>query len=243
MDRISGLPLHVAFIMDGNGRWAERRGLPRLDGHQSGVKNVRPIIQYLNDKGVKYVTLYAFSTENWNRPDDEVDGLFQILENVIGKEAFELHKKGARIRHIGRLESISQTLRKSIADAVKLTENNSGINVGFAFNYGGRTEILDAIKNIADCEIDLRKLTENDFRQFLYMGDYPDVDLVIRTGGEIRTSNFLIWQTAYSEYYFTPVLWPDFNEEELEKALRNYSQRQRRFGGLQSSDLCSKEES
>ena len=233
MDRISGLPLHVAFIMDGNGRWAERRGLPRLDGHQSGVKNVRPIIQYLNDKGVKYVTLYAFSTENWNRPDDEVDGLFQILENVIGKEAFELHKKGARIRHIGRLDSISQTLKKSIADAVKLTENNSGINVGFAFNYGGRREILDAIKNIADSKKDLRKLTEEDFRQFLYTGDYPDVDLVIRTGGEIRTSNFLIWQTAYSEYYFTPVLWPDFNEEELEKALQTYSQRQRRFGGLQ----------
>jgi undecaprenyl diphosphate synthase len=243
MDRISGLPIHVAFIMDGNGRWAERRGLPRLDGHQSGVKNVRPIIQYLNDKGVKYVTLYAFSTENWNRPDDEIDGLFQILENVIGKEAFELHKKGARIRHIGRLESISQTLKKSIADAVKLTENNSGINVGFAFNYGGRTEILDAIRSIIDRDIDLRKLTEDDFRQFLYTGDYPDVDLVVRTGGEIRTSNFLIWQTAYSEYYFTPVLWPDFNEEELEKALRTYSQRQRRFGGLQSSDLCSKEES
>ena len=236
MDRISGLPVHVAFIMDGNGRWAERRGLPRLDGHQSGVKNVRPIIQYLNDKGVKYVTLYAFSTENWNRPDDEVDGLFQILENVIGKEAFELHKKGARIRHIGRLDSISQKLKKSIADAVKLTENNNGINVGFAFNYGGRTEILDAIRSITDREIDFRKLTEEDFREFLYTGDYPYVDLVVRTGGEIRTSNFLIWQTAYSEYYFTTVLWPDFNEEELEKALRTYSQRQRRFGGLQSNN-------
>jgi len=243
MDKISVLPFHVAFIMDGNGRWAERRGLPRLDGHQSGVKNVRPIIEYLDRKGVKYVTLYAFSTENWNRPDDEVDGLFKILENVIGKEALELHRKGARIRHIGRLSGISQTLKKLIADAVKLTGNNNGINVGFAFNYGGRTEILDAIRNIINCEIDIRDLSEEDFRQFLYTGDWPDVDLVIRTGGEIRTSNFLIWQTAYSEYYFTPVLWPDFNEEELEKALQIYSQRQRRFGGLQSSDSCSKEES
>jgi len=232
MNRISSLPLHVAFIMDGNGRWAERRGLPRLDGHQSGVKNVRPIIQYLNDKGVKYVTLYAFSTENWNRADEEIDGLFQILENVIGKEALELHKNGARIQHIGRLDSISHKLKQSIADAVKLTKNNTGINVGFAFNYGGRTEILDAIRDIADSGKDLRELSEVDFHQFLYTRDYPDVDLVVRTGGEIRTSNFMIWQTAYSEYYFTPVLWPDFNEEELEKALRTYSQRQRRFGGL-----------
>ena len=233
MDNISGLPLHVAFIMDGNGRWAERRGLPRLEGHQNGVKNVRPIIQHLNDKGIKYVTLYAFSTENWNRPDDEVDGLFTILENVISKEALELHKKGAKIRHIGRLSSISQKLKESITDAIKLTENNNGINVGFAFNYGGRSEILDAIKNIVNNDIDVEGLTEKEFHQYLYTGDYPDVDLVIRTGGEIRTSNFLIWQSAYSEYYFTPVLWPDFNEVELEKALRNYSQRQRRFGGLQ----------
>ena len=233
MDSVSGLPVHVAFIMDGNGRWAERRGLPRLEGHQNGVKNVRPIIQHLNDKGIKYVTLYAFSTENWNRPDDEVDGLFTILENVISKEALELHKKGARIRHIGRLSSISQKLKESITDAIKLTENNNGINVGFAFNYGGRTEILDAINNVVNSDIDVEGLTEKEFQQYLYTGDYPDVDLVIRTGGEIRTSNFLIWQSAYSEYYFTPVLWPDYNEIELEKALRNYSQRQRRFGGLQ----------
>ena len=243
MDKNSGVPLHVAFIMDGNGRWAERRGLPRLDGHQCGVKNVRPIIEYLDRKGAKYVTLYAFSTENWNRPDDEVDGLFRILENVIGKEALELHMKGARIRHIGRLTGISHTLKKSIADAVMLTKNNHGINVGFAFNYGGRTEILDAIQHIISHEIDIQDLTEEDFRQFLYTRDWPDVDLVIRTGGEIRTSNFLIWQTAYSEYYFTPVLWPDFCEEELEKALQTYSQRQRRFGGLQFNDSCSKEES
>jgi undecaprenyl diphosphate synthase len=232
MEKIPDLPLHVAFIMDGNGRWAERRGLPRLDGHRSGVNNVRPIIEYLHKKGIKYVTLYAFSTENWNRPDDEVDGLFKILESTISKEAHQLHKNGARIRHIGRLNNLSHSLKDSILDAVKLTENNNGINVGFAFNYGGRTEILDAIRNIAISGEEVRDLTEEKFRQYLYTSDSPDVDLVIRTGGEIRTSNFLIWQTAYSEYYFTPVLWPDFNEEELEKALQTYSQRQRRFGGL-----------
>jgi undecaprenyl diphosphate synthase len=233
MDKNSGLPLHVAIIMDGNGRWAERRGLPRLDGHQRGVQNARPTIEYLDNAGVKYVTLYTFSTENWNRPDDEVDGLFKILENMIGQEALELHKRGARIQHIGRLTNISRKLRKSINDAVKLTQNNDGINVGFAFNYGGRTEILDAIKNIVNDGIDVERLTEKEFQRYLYTGDYPDVDLVIRTGGEIRTSNFLIWQSAYSEYYFTPVLWPDFDEQELEKALQTYSQRQRRFGGLQ----------
>jgi undecaprenyl diphosphate synthase len=233
MDKTSGIPVHVAFIMDGNGRWAERRGLPRLEGHQSGVKNVRPIIEYLNKKGIRYVTLYAFSTENWNRPDDEIDGLFKILESVISEEARELHKNNAMIRHIGRLTGISQKLKKSITDAVKLTENNSGINVGFAFNYGGRSEILDAVRKIIDRRIKVGDLTEENFRRYLYTNDCPDVDLVIRTGGEIRTSNFLIWQAAYSEYYFTPVLWPDFNEQELEKALRTYSQRQRRFGGLQ----------
>jgi undecaprenyl diphosphate synthase len=243
MDKTYSLPYHVAFIMDGNGRWAERRGLPRLDGHRKGANNVRPVIEYLNEKGVKYVTLYAFSTENWNRPDDEVDGLFKILESMIRKESWELHRKGARLRHIGRLNNLSNELKKSIKDVVKLTENNNGINVGIAFNYGGRAEILDAVRNITEREIEVRDIDEESFRRFLYTDDYPDVDLVIRTGGEIRTSNFLIWQTAYSEYYFTPVLWPDFGEEELDKALRTYSRRQRRFGGLQSNDSCSEKES
>ena len=223
---------HVAFIMDGNGRWAEQRGLPRLDGHRSGVKNIRPIIKCLDRHGVGYVTLYAFSTENWNRPDDEVDGLFKILENVIGREARELHKNGARIRHIGRLEGLSPKLQKSIIRAVKLTENNRGITLGVAFNYGGRAEILDAVRKMISQEVDIDDLDENLLNEFLYTADFPDVDLVIRTGGEIRISNFMIWQTAYSEFYFTPVLWPDFNEEELEKALQTFSQRQRRFGGL-----------
>jgi undecaprenyl diphosphate synthase len=243
MDKTYSIPYHVAFIMDGNGRWAERRGLSRLDGHRKGADNVRPVIEYLNRKGIKYVTLYAFSTENWNRPDDEVNGLFKILESMISKEARELHKKGARLRHIGRLNNLSNKLKNSIEDVVKLTENNNGINVGFAFNYGGRAEILDAVRNIVEREIEVRDIDEESFRRFLYTDDCPDVDLVIRTGGEIRTSNFMIWQTAYSEYYFTPVLWPDFGEEELEKALRTYSRRQRRFGGLQSNDSCSEKES
>lgn len=242
MEKVTGFPVHVAIIMDGNGRWAERQGLPRLDGHRKGVERVRPTIEYLNEEGVRYVTFYAFSTENWNRPDYEVDGLFRILEEIIGKEALELHKKGARIRHIGRTANLPMRLQQSIADAVKLTENNTGITVFFAFNYGGRTEILDAIRSVVEQKDDIWNIDEDEFRKYLYTGDSPDVDLVIRTGGEIRTSNFLIWQTAYSEFYFTTVLWPDFNEEELEKALQTYSQRQRRFGGLQSNDSCSKKE-
>ena len=243
METIIGTLNHVAFIMDGNGRWAEQRGLPRLDGHRSGVKNIRPVIQYLNRHDVNYVTLYAFSTENWTRPDDEVEGLFKILENVIDREARELHRNGVRIRHIGRLDGLSPKLQKSINKAVKLTENNRGITLGVAFNYGGRAEILDAVRKMIFQEVDINSIDENLLNAFLYTADFPDVDLVIRTGGEVRTSNFMIWQTAYSEFYFTPVLWPDFNEEELEKALQTFSQRQRRFGGLQSRAKCSEKES
>ena len=232
MKTIIHRPNHVAIIMDGNGRWAEQRGLPRLQGHQAGVKNIRPIIAYLNKCGVKYVTLYAFSTENWNRPEDEVDGLFHLLEEVIRKEARELHKNGARIIHIGRLDRLSKKIQKSVNKAVKLTDNNTGITVGMAFDYGGRAEILDAVRNAITDNVAPNDIDEKTFEKYLYTSGLPDVDLVIRTGGEIRTSNFLIWQAAYSEYYFTPVLWPDFNEEELEKALQTYSQRQRRFGGL-----------
>lgn len=243
MERIIGIPRHVAFIMDGNGRWAEQRGLPRLQGHKAGVNNIRSIIKCLNKHGIEYVTLYAFSTENWNRPEDEVDGLFHMLKVVIVKEARELHKNGARILHIGSLDGVSPDLQKSINKAVKLTENNTGITVGVAFNYGGRAEILEAVRSLITSRVPTRDIDEKLFGDCLYTAGSPDVDLVIRTGGEIRTSNFLIWQAAYSEYYFTPVLWPDFNEEELEKALLTYSRRQRRFGGLQSKAACSGKES
>ncbi len=232
MKSIASSPRHVAFILDGNGRWAENHGLSRLEGHRAGVTNIRPIIRYLNNKGIEYTTLYAFSTENWNRPEDEVHGLFRLLESIIDKEARELHENGVKIRHIGRLDGLSRGLQDSIKRAVDLTSRNTGMTLGVALNYGGREEILNAMRRIIDGKADFDKIDETAFRRYLYAGDIPDVDLVIRTGGEIRTSNFLIWQTAYAEYYFTPVLWPDFNEKELEKALQAYSRRKRRFGRL-----------
>ena len=233
MERINALPSHVAFILDGNGRWAAQRGLTRLEGHRAGVKNIRPIIRCLGKHGVDYVTLYAFSTENWSRPEDEVNGIFNILEEVIGRETRELHKNGVKIRHIGRLQGLPEGVQKSVKEAVRLTENNKGMMLGIALNYGGRAEILDAVRCITAEKVLPEDIDERVFNKYLYTAGFPDVDLMIRTSGEMRTSNFLIWQSAYSEYYFTPVLWPDFNEEELEKALLAYSQRQRRFGGLQ----------
>jgi undecaprenyl diphosphate synthase len=226
METIAAIPRHVAFILDGNGRWAEKRGLPRLEGHRAGVKNIRRILKCLNKHGIEYVTLYAFSTENWNRPADEVNGIFDILMQVVGRETRQLHKNGVRIRHIGRLHGLPEGVQKSIARAVTLTENNRGMTLGVALNYGGRAEILDKIPP--------QDIDEQLFGRYLYTDGMPDVDLIIRTSGEMRTSNFLIWQSAYSEYYFTPVLWPDFDEVELEKALLAYSRRQRRFGGRQA---------
>ena len=243
MERITSLPRHIAFIMDGNGRWAEQRGLSRLEGHQAGVENMRSIIKCLDKRGIEYTTLYAFSTENWSRPEDEVSSLLQLLEEVIDKETLELHKNGVRIRHVGCLEGLPPGLRESISRAVKLTENNTGMTLGVAFNYGGRVEILDAVRHLIAEGVSPQDIDEKLFGAHLYTAGFPDVDLVIRTGGEIRTSNFLVWQAAYSEYYFTPVLWPDFNEEEFERALLTYSQRQRRFGGLQSKTACSEKES
>jgi undecaprenyl diphosphate synthase len=232
MEKTSKIPRHIAFILDGNGRWAEQRGQPRLEGHRAGVNNIRPILKYLNNQGVSFVTLYTFSTENWNRPQEEVNGIFHLLEGVMSKEARELHKNEVRILHIGRIEGLSPKLQKSINRAQKLTASNKGLTLVFAFNYGGRAEIIDAVRKFVTSGTPIDSLDEKSFTKYLYTADIPDVDMVIRTGGEIRTSNFLIWQAAYSEYYFTPVFWPDFNEAELEKALAAYSQRQRRFGGL-----------
>ena len=232
MENIANLPRHVAIILDGNGRWAKQRGLPRLEGHRIGVKNVRPIVRYLKDQGIQFVTLYAFSTENWNRPADEVSGIFGILERIVATEARELHKNGVRILHIGRPEGLSTKLQKSIKDGIKLTENNTDMTLVLAFNYGGRAEIVDAARKLIISGVPADSLDEKIFAKYLYNAGLPDVDLLIRTGGEIRTSNFLIWQAAYAEYYFTPVLWPDFDSSELDKALEAYSQRKRRFGGL-----------
>ena len=225
-------PKHVAFIMDGNGRWAEQRRLPRIEGHQAGIENARSIIKYLNQHHIKCATLYAFSTENWNRPEDEVSSLIHLLEEVIDKEAIELHKNGIRMLHLGHLEELSPGLQQAIGRAVELTKGNTGLTLNIAFNYGGRLEILDAVRRLVAEGIPPQSIDEKLFSNYLYTAGLPDVDLIIRTGGEIRISNFLVWQAAYSEFYFTPVLWPDFGEEELDKALLSYSQRKRRFGGL-----------
>ena len=217
---------------DGNGRWAEQRGLPRLEGHKVGAENLSTGIKYLNDYKIKYVTVYTFSTENWNRPEDEVKGLFRLFEERIDKDLPEFHKRGVRMRHLGGLQGLPQSLQQAINRAVELTKNNTGMTLSLAINYGGRTEILDAVRHIIADGITVEKLDEKLFTNYLYTTDLPEVDLLIRTGDELRLSNFLIWQTAYSEYYFTKVLWPDFNKKEVDKALLAYSQRQRRFGGL-----------
>ena len=218
--------------MDGNGRWAQKRGLTRLKGHEAGVENMRSVIECLSEYQINYVTLYGFSTENWSRPEEEVKGLLHLLEERIDKEALELHKKGVRLRHLGRLNGLSDSLNSAVNRVVELTKNNSGMTLGFAFNYGGRSEILDAVRCLIADGTSPQSIDERLFNSYLYTNGLPDVDLIIRTGGELRISNFLIWQAAYSEYYFTKVLWPDFSKRDVDKALRAYSQRQRRFGGL-----------
>lgn len=227
LDRV---PTHVAIIMDGNGRWAKARGLPRLMGHRQGVENIRRILNASVEFGIKYLTIYAFSTENWNRPPDEVRGLMTILEQTIKRETPELHKNGVRIRHLGRTDGLSKNLQKLIADAVELTANNDRLTLNVAFNYGGRAEIVDAVKRIVRDGIPAEQIDEAVVTRYLYTGDSPDPDLVIRTAGEMRLSNYLIWQSAYAEYYATPAYWPDFDKDELYRALLEYSQRERRFG-------------
>ena len=230
MAEISPLPRHVAIIMDGNGRWARERGLPRLEGHRRGTENMRRVVSAFGKHGIKYLTLFAFSTENWNRPRTEVAGLFRLLAQVIDRETEELHRREVRLKHVGRLDGLSSHLTKRVKRAVELTKDNSGMTLSVAFNYGGRAEIMDAVRSLLSRGIAPADVNEDVFRRYLYTPDLPDPDLIIRTGGEVRVSNFLLWQAAYSEYYFTPTYWPDFSEEEIEKALLAYSQRQRRFG-------------
>ena len=233
MKKITRLPNHVAIVPDGNGRWAEQRGLPRLVGHQAGSENMWRMVKYLSEYPIKYVTVYGFSTENWNRPEDEVRGLLSILEEAINKHAPALHKRGVRLRHLGRLSELPQGLQLAINRAVELTKNNTGMTLSLAFNYGGRIEILDAVRRLMAEGITTQNIDEELFSSYLYTADSPDVDLLVRSGDELRLSNFLIWQTAYSEYYFTEVLWPDFTKKDIDKALLSYSQRRRRFGRLQ----------
>ena len=228
------VPHHLAIIMDGNGRWAQSRGLPRLAGHRAGTENIRRILESCVEHGIKILTLYAFSTENWGRPNAEVRGIMRILEQTIDRELPELHQNGVQLRHIGRLEDIAEGLRQKVHEAIELTKHNDRIILNVAFNYGGRAEIVDAVRRIVESEVDSDRLDEHLFGQYLYTAGLPDPDLIIRTAGELRISNFLIWQSAYSEYYATPTYWPDFNEEELHKALLEYSRRERRFGLLKA---------
>ncbi len=228
----SPLPRHVAIIMDGNGRWAQQRGLPRLAGHRAGTENIRPIIEAFAEAEVPFLTLYAFSTENWLRPAEEVEGLMQILADVIDHETQTLRENGVRLRHLGRPEALSPELREKVRYAVDLTRDNQRICVNVAFNYGGRAEILDAVRALLGAGVSPDAVTEELFEDHLYTASIPDPDLIIRTAGEMRLSNFLIWQAAYSEYYATPVLWPDFGSGGVHKALLAYSRRRRRFGAL-----------
>ncbi len=229
------VPRHVAIIMDGNGRWATRRGLPRLAGHQAGTENIRRITYKAAELGVKYLTLWAFSTENWRRPREEVEGILQILSEAIVRETGELHRNGAQLRHIGSLEGLDPQLQRQIHDAIELTKNNDRIVLTIAFNYGGRAELIQAIRRMIADGIRPDQVTEELVESYLYTAGMPEPDLIIRTSGELRTSNFLLWQAVYSEYYFTSTLWPDFSPEELEQAIIDYQQRERRFGGLDAS--------
>ena len=226
------IPTHVAIIMDGNGRWAISRGLPRLAGHRAGTENLRRIITACTEFGVKYLTIYAFSTENWGRPREEVEGLMHILEDVIDKELAELNKEGVQLRHIGHLERLDPKLQEKVLEAIELTKNNKRLILNVAFNYGGRDEIVCAIQRILKDGILPEDVNADLVSQYMFTAGVPDPDLIIRTSGELRVSNFLIWQGAYSEWYVTSVYWPDFDKEELQKALDTFSQRDRRYGGL-----------
>jgi undecaprenyl diphosphate synthase len=218
--------------MDGNGRWAAARGLPRLAGHRAGTENLRRVIRACVEFGIQYLTIYAFSTENWGRPKEEVDGLMQIVEDVIDKELDELNKEGVQLRHIGRLEQVNPGLRNKVLSAVELTKNNTRLKLNIAFNYGGRDEIVCAIRAMLDNGVKPDDVTEQLISQYMFTAGIPDPDLIVRTSGEMRISNFLIWQSAYSEWYVTNSYWPDFDKEELRKALVDYNQRERRFGRL-----------
>ncbi|HNZ12304.1 MAG TPA: isoprenyl transferase [Anaerolineaceae bacterium] len=232
------IPRHIAIIMDGNGRWAAARGLPRLAGHRAGTENLRRVLRACVEFGVPYLTIYAFSTENWGRPEEEVQGLMNILGEVIERELNELHQQGVRLRHIGRLEQLSDKLRASVEHAMEITRNNDKLTLCIAWNYGGRDEIVCAVRRMMAEGIQVDDVNEETISRHLFTAGIPDPDLIIRTSGEMRISNFLIWQAAYAEWYVTPVLWPDFDKEELRKALLSYQQRDRRYGRLSSSAEC-----
>ena len=229
---ITKLPTHLAIVPDGNGRWAEQRGLPRLKGHDAGAQNMLRMVDYLSEYPIKYLTLYGFSTENWGRPKAEVNGLFALLSRFIDKHLQYIDEKDIKLRHLGRLHELLERLQNSIKRAVETTKDNGGMTLNVAFNYGGRAEIIDAARRLVTEGVAPEDIDEDLFEKYLYTAGVPPVDLLIRTGDEVRFSNFLIWQTAYSEYYLTDVLWPAFGKKDIENALLSYSQRKRRFGAL-----------
>jgi len=230
------LPQHIAIIMDGNGKWARQRGLPRLAGHREGAANAHRVVEILADYGIKYLTLYVFSTENWNRPKEEIDGIFQILEERFDEEIEFAQKRGIRIYHVGDLNGLPPQIKGKLKQAVESTKNNTVMNVGLAFNYGGRGEIIEAVRCLIRSNAPVEDVNEASLARHLHTAGLPDPDLVIRTGGEMRLSNFLLWQAAYAEFYFTEVLWPEFNRDEIDKALKAYGERQRRFGSVESPE-------
>jgi undecaprenyl diphosphate synthase len=227
------LPRHVAIIMDGNGRWARRRRLPRIAGHKAGVSTIRPVTEECDRLGVHILTLYAFSTENWSRPRTEVAALMKLFSETIDREIDELDAEGIQLRILGRREELGDRLRAKIEQAEARTAHNTGNILNVAINYGGRSEIVDAVRDLAVGGVDLTGLEESDLSRALYTAGLPDPDLIIRTAGELRISNFLLWQAAYAELYVTETLWPDFGREDLQRALRAFSERERRFGAIE----------
>jgi undecaprenyl diphosphate synthase len=230
------VPEHVAIIMDGNGRWARERNLPRLAGHEAGTENIRRITTRAAEIGIRYLTLWAFSTENWNRPAEEVEGILRILGETLPTETEELHKHGAKLQHIGTFDGLSEPLVEGIKHALDLTRDNTAITLTLAFNYGGRDEIVRAVKRMIAEGVDQDAVTPEAFSSYLYTAGMPDPDLIIRTSGEMRTSNFLLWQAAFAEYHFCEKFWPEFGADDLEAAVADYQSRERRFGGLVTSD-------
>lgn len=235
------VPRHVAIIMDGNGRWAAKRGLPRVAGHERGTDNIRRITLAAGQIGIRYLTLWAFSTENWRRPADEIRGIMRILGEAIERESEELHAQGAQLRHIGSLEGLSSELRQSVEGAISLTKDNTKLVLTLAFNYGGRHEMIHAIRSIVASGVPPAEIDEATLTSHLYTHDLPDPDLIVRTSGEVRMSNFMLWQSAYAELYFSPVLWPDFGPEQLQEAVDDYGRRERRFGHVSAAAASGRE--
>ncbi|HOI92131.1 MAG TPA: polyprenyl diphosphate synthase [Candidatus Rifleibacterium sp.] len=224
------IPAHIGIIMDGNGRWAKSRGKSRIRGHQEGARRVKTVVRFANDLGVKHISLYAFSVENWARPSFEVSALMRLIRAYIIRERNDLHAEGVKFRLLGRLEELAPEIVRQAQISTELMQNNPGLSLNLCINYGGRAEIVDAVKKIINKGYKADQITEELIAANLYWPELPDVDLMVRTSGEMRTSNFHLWRGAYSELYFTPVLWPDFDDVELLKALLAYQNRERRFG-------------